>query len=748
MLDGAKRAISRLFGAGATPKTREASTILDELSPDNIPDGALAALWEVLDARYPETNRQIKDSIDVRAGRKRPMMHDNWDADDRENDRAVSPEMFELPRQTARKLGGKQANIKRPAAGIEPKAQKEATRIETWSNGYLDEQYPDLAVVDLLLNETQTLILQIPMPSHWECIPTLYDEMEEEGKNATQAEYDAAPPARQREYARANTNDAAPTYKRMRKRYRLDASGNADDGTDTFAVDLSRSARYFEGEMADAYARNIPIHLRGPLSRLDFIPLNPVFSGKSTDVDGVIIRTLYRKSKLKRDYRWEGCDNTELLEPVSPYDGQGGELYLYELWAYDELHRPYVAYQVGTRATDHADTSTTAVIKLWEEYPGCNELPIAFEYGQHNSGSNADLRVQTFVEPYWRNWLQRDKILTSLSISTDISGYPTWGQKITKEGVEAMRALGGDIPLEFRMQPNTVVPLIGDLVELTARGSNNDVKTLLSALQSLYEKNTVQPGALGGEGPTSGLDRQLQDRDMEIAHGDVIEGARRIKEKVGRHALMLGSAIGRKSNRPVELYVRSEAALPDGGGTTQKAESISLPPDLCGDNWDVIARFEQQPGENLANSSLFLTMLKEGAILMREFREWAVGDPHPEQFIAEKALEDYFLRNPAGQLDVLMGMAEYIRDSRLKKLLELTNKGAMTGAVGGMATSAMQDLTGEGGPPAGGGGVPGMQLPDRGAAALAGGNAGALNASAAASGGPFDPQMQGLAGGR
>ena len=326
--------LKTLFHKSTSKAERVRSPLLDEIDPDNLVDGALAAYWELLYGRYPETLRRITDSIDLRAGKKRAAMHPNWSMDDRENLRADGPEKYERPRHTVRRLAAKKARIKRAATGESPLAKRQSSRIEDFVNGYMDELYPDNEVVDLTGNEGETLVIQIPAPCHWECVPTLYDEFEEEGKHASRDEYDAVPEKRKREYEPATKT--GETYKRMRTRFRLDASGNPDDGSDEFEVDLKKSTRYYKDERDDAYARNLPVVMRGPISRQDFIPINPRFVGKRTEVDGVIIRTLYRKSRLKRDYRWEGMDNSELLEPVSPYDGNTeGELWLYELWAED-----------------------------------------------------------------------------------------------------------------------------------------------------------------------------------------------------------------------------------------------------------------------------------------------------------------------------------------------------------------------------------------------------------------------------
>ena len=97
-----------------------------------------------------------------------------------------------------------------------------------------------MAVTDLLLNETQTLYVLMPAPHHWEHIPTLYDEFEEEGAHLDQDAYDVLTPERRRQYERANPSESDARYKRMRKRYRLNSAGETDDGSPDFEVDHRR----------------------------------------------------------------------------------------------------------------------------------------------------------------------------------------------------------------------------------------------------------------------------------------------------------------------------------------------------------------------------------------------------------------------------------------------------------------------------------------------------------------------------
>jgi hypothetical protein len=105
--------------------------------------------------------------------------------------------------------------------------------------------------------------------------------------------------------------------------------------------------------------------------------------------------------------------------------------------------------------------------------------------------------------------------------------------------------------------------------------------------------------------------------------------------------------------------------------------------------------------------------------------------------MAEKLWEDYYLKNPAGQLDALMGAAEYIRDERTRKLLELSQQGQITTPqIGGYSTAAMDDLLGTPQPTMQ---TPGVQLPNRAASALAGSVGGAMSADAASAGSPMEP---------
>lgn len=725
-------AFKRLFGNGSSPKTRATSAMLDSYGPDDMPDGCLAALWELHWNRQPRTPQLITEARRAMNGQSVRVSAPEWDVDDLNAFRTGGPDAWERPRKTAKRLSYKKSRVKRPVARLGPTAQKESTRIEQWVNAALDQTFPDYPVTELSLNEGPTLMICHPTLIGFEQVDTLYDEFEQDAEHISESDFAAIPDDQKSEYARASAPSDEPRYKRIRQKYRRTSSG--ERAKETEPADLKQTTKEYEQTIEDMLARRFPIAIR-LVSRLDFVPLDPSWGGKYSSCDGALIRTLYRRSRLKASYRWEGCD--ELVEPTGA-DGRDGEFFLYELWAYDSEQRPYCAYQVGTQKTSWADDDSIAVIRLDEAFPGLTELPISFEYGDYVASSDPDMRSLPFAIPFIDNWRQRDSIMNTMAVSVAKYGYPSFVQEMTPDSLAVLDQLGGDVDLEFQVAPNTVKPVVGKIVPLTPAGAGPNVGEMLSALNEMNERELPQPGAFGGEGPTSGLDRSIQGRDLEIIHGPVIESVRRHKEKMGRYMLMIGSAIGQACGKPIEIYAIGTAPTPS--GTTQTQNRISLPPDICDDNWDVVAQFEVRPGENLAQSSLFLEALAQGAILMREYREWALGDENPEQFVYEKIVQD-FLTSPTGQADIIQGMAAYLGEQRITEMMQLAQGGRITSPQGGVSTAAMGTLVPPGGAPPG---PPNTGLVNPGNPAqsqLAGANAGAMQASAGAAGSPLDGQV-------
>jgi hypothetical protein len=756
VLDEFKKVISNLSGKSADVSTSYRGVA--QITPDDVPEHALADLWTLHDRRMPKTPKRIQDSIDLLSGEKRAPMPPEFDQDDREAFRADGASKYTQPKDIARRLGAKRPRTKRPTAGASKAADRASTGIEQFAEGAM-RKYPYGPSIKTLAHEGELFLFVSPTPTYWERIPTIFDDDQAEGPHLTDDEYGALPEHQQNQYelfmldptddpdgdlaaegsetADDGDESAAPTqearYKRIKQRYRVDAEGNPDDGSDQFSMDRSESNAFYRDEMSQAFGKKLPL-VYELVSRLDAIPINPRWSGDGVEIDGVIRRTLFSRSELlRRGYRYSDCD--EQLEPQSARDGRDGDFWLYELRTRDEFGRPFIVYQVGERASTSYGDSDTAVIKLWEEYPGVDDILVHFEYGEHWAFSDPDIRSMPITKAYMQDWLGRDAALTGLIISMWGSGFPSWGQKITKESLALAEA--GDISMDVRVRSNSVVPLIGDLVELTPRGSNLDVKTVLGELGTDASENLPSQGAFGGDGPTSGVDREVVGRDMEVAYGDIIEAARRMYEAGARFTLMVCSALAKKAGRPVELWIMSDTPVAQSGKQTTSYSVVTLSADQCGGNFDVTAEFPHVPGENLAATSLFQGLAKDQLILREEFRTlW--GDPSPEIFEAKLRLQRFY-DSPEGQADLMQGLAEYLADQKMAQLLKLQSAGKVT--QGGVSTAAMGDLMG-----AGGGGqtaAPDMSIQNPGPAALGGMTQGALQASARSAGGPLDGMSAG-----
>lgn len=739
--------IKTLFGKGDDKSQRRGAP---QITPDHVPQGALAELWALHDERMPETPKRIQDAIDFLTGKKRAPMPPEFPVEERDALRGDSERKYKRVRQECARLSAKTPRVKRPKAGESNAAKKQSTKIEGFAEAGLQKTYSYRSSVMTLKIEGELFLFSYPAPCHWQIIPTLYDEDGTEDKHLTEDEYGAVPEKRRAEYERYDaeiedepdpdeeeadamlaaaegterpkrerTTRQEPRYKRRAKRYRVDRDGNPDDGSDDFETDLEESNKFYGEEMGKAYGQAVPF-VHELVHRQDCIPINPHFSGDRIEVDGVIRRSLFSRSELiRRRYKWS--DMVEQLEPVNARDGEQGDFWLYEYRSKDDFERPFIVFQVGERSTTKDDE--TAVVKLWDEY-GINDMLVHYELGEHWTFAKWDLNSIPATHHGMQDQLNRDSIVTGLTMSTWISGWPTWGQKMTQEGLQLAK-LAGDVDLTVNLRPNSVIPLWGELVELTSRGSNVDIKTLLQVLGEEIDRAEASPGVFGGEGPTSGLDRQVTGRDFEVANSEVTEAARRMYEAGARHTLIISAALAKLSGRPVEIWAMSDVTTPQTGEQTSSYSVHKLGADDCGPNFDVIAEFPNIPGENLAAAMTFADLVDKGLLLREEFRTlW--GDPAPELFEAKLRLQRFY-DSEAGQLDLLQGLADYLADSRLKKLLDLTTKGKMTAPTGGAPTALMSDLMGG----SGAAGNPAV-------AAQGGIMNGAVQADAASGGGPMD----------
>lgn len=685
----------RITGPDANKIKRASETLMKRrISSLDVDDGALAALYELHHQRLILEYERARKARELVSGEWEVPLPPEYSDEDREAYGGLSSDHFMIPLHTVQRLAAKRCRVMRPTSGISRAAQKASSTIEVFIEGLMSGgtqlggfPWPDW--VENIGIEGISAMKVLPAPAVWDACPTLYDEEGEEGAHLDQMGYDDLPEKRQSEYEQYDHAESGSTrYKRVREHYRVNADGEPDDGSDSWQFDRQESTSYFTDESEQFLGDNPPV-VFDLVSRLDFVPINPRFTSSGVEVDGIISRRLYARDTLRaRKYKCLALDDA--MQPVGPEGGKDGDLYLYEAILKDGRNgHVFIAYQVAGQKTLKGDNGDVAVIDLTAKYK-MSRLPVVVRYGWHWSTSDPDRRTIPFPLPYSGDLRRRDTLVAAACIGAMWDGMPSYGQRITPEG-SAAAALSGDVDLNITIRPNSIVPIWGELIRLGGNGVSSDVVKLIEHFDRKAAEHAPQPGAFGGDGPQSGVDRQTMGRDMELAHAHILEGARSGYEEAASLALEICSRLGQLPDKPpVSLNVMSTTPTPQPGQTTVQSR-VTLSPRACGDNWSVIAEYPHQPGENLAAAAQWQAFASPGVelILREEFRTLAMGDPSPEIFEAKRMLQRW-LDTPEGMKYVMEQVTEALADDRLRSILQLQSDQRMTN--GQVPTAAMSDI--------------------------------------------------------
>jgi hypothetical protein len=686
---------------------------------DHVDDGALIDLYNLHDQLLPLERERAREARALLNGEWQVPLPDTYDEDEILAYSADSSSKYLIPLKTTQRLSAKVPAIMRPkAASISKAAEKISSAIEEFMQGLMQDQFPFPDFMELAQSEGCVAILVLPSPAAYEDVPTLYDDDE----RMAEADYGALPEPKQAEYQRFddgadNPDNAARPYKRLKERYRVDSEGNPDDGSATWKLDRAESTAFFTEERDNFLGDNPPVTF-DLLSRLDFVPINPRFKGKRVEVDGIIARRLFARDDLRaRGYWWADpdADDDGALVQVGQDGGRDGQVYLYQAILKDERGHVFIAYQAEGKCTYRdKDHNEVAVIDLTEKYK-MSRVPVVFRYGWHWSTSDPDRRSIPFTRPFQADWRNRDVLVSAMTISAMWDGMPAYGQRITPDGTVAA-ALNGDVELNITIKPNTIVPVYGDLERLGGSGVSKDVPMLIQHFDQSAGEYAPQPGSFGGDGPRSGVDREITGKDTDIAHSHILEAGRSAYEEAASLALEICTRLGQMPGKPpVSLNILSDVPTGTTGTMSKQTHRVTLNPNAAGENWTLVAEFPSVPGENLAGATVFADLAERKFLLREEFRTlW--GDPHPELFEAKRQLEVYY-DSPAGQMELMQDLAEYMQDDRRKKILQLTQQQRATS--GGTSSALLADLMGGGqqgqqGPPTAPGvpsGGPAVQRP-------------------------------------
>jgi hypothetical protein len=661
--------------------------------------GAVADLWTLHHERLILEYERARESRVLLSGEWSVPLPPEYSDEDRAAYGGTASDWWMVPLKTAQALGDKRCELMRPEkpGGLSKAAQRVSTSIEVFINGLMEALFPFAEWIENLFNEGCAAIKVIPAPAHYENCPSLYSDDD----HLTEDEYGQVDERTRDQYERFEDDaEDAPglkqvRYKRVAERYRVNSEGESDDGSDGWAFDRTESTAFFEDERDQYLGDHTPIVME-LLSRLDFAPINPRFVGKGVAIDGVVIRRLFARDELRsRGYWWD--EDGDAMEQVGAEGmGKDGDVYLYETYLKDGRNgHIFVAYQVAGCYTTKGPTGKSgreneiAIIDLTAKY-GMTRVPVVFRYGTHFGTSDPSRRSVPFILPYASDMKRRDILATATTISAMWDAMPAYGQRITPDNTPAA-ALNGDVDLNITVRPNSIVPIYGDLERIGGQGVGKDVPMLMGYFDSSFKGQAPDPGALGGPGPTSGVDRVQQGTDMEKAHSHVLEGGRSGYEEAASLALEICTNLGKMPGKPpVSINVLSKipAAQPGSKPTQQR---LTLSPNAAGTNWTLVAHYPSQPGENLAAAAQWQSFAtgEDPLITREEFRTWAVGDPSPEIFEAKRMLQRW-MDTDAGMQYVMEQVTEALADDRLKSILELQNEGRMT--PGQVPTAAMADV--------------------------------------------------------
>lgn len=664
------------------------------LDSEGVDDGVLIDLHTLHDQRMALEKERAREARLLISGDWRVPLPPEYSDEDRDAYGGTSSDWWMLALHTAQRLGAKRCRIMRPEkpGGLSRAAKKVSTGIEVFINGLMDMLFPFAEWIENLQNEGCSAIKVIPAPAHYEAVPTLYSE--DEADHLAEDGYGDLDEKRQRQYEKYEGEGGTSVYKRVNERYRVNAEGDEDDGTDSWEYDRDEGRKFFEDDLEQYLGDNPPIIME-LLSRLDFVPINPRFTGKGVEVDGIVSRRLMGRDMLRsKGYWWAGCDDAADYIGEEGV-GKDGDFYLYEAILKDKRGHVFIAYQVGGRFTTRGMPGNAsrddhvAVICLTCKY-GLKRVPVVFRYGSHWGTSDPDRRSIPFILPLAADLKRRDILATATTISAMWDAMPSYGQLIDPQS-SAAAALAGDVDLNITVRPNSIVPIYGKLERLGGQGVGKDAPMMMEFFDRNAKIHAPQPGAFGGDGPVSGVDRQTIGADLEKSHSMILEGGRSGYEEAASIALEICTGLGKLPGKPpVSINVLSTVPAPQPGMHTTR-QTLTLSPKACGDNFTVVAEYPHQPGENLAAAAQWQSFAAEGVelILREEFRALAMGDPSPEIFEAKRMLQRW-LDTEAGMQYVMEQVQEALADDRLKAILQLQQEGRMTD--GQVPVAAMGDI--------------------------------------------------------
>lgn len=586
--------------------------------------------------------------------------------------RVDTPHKYLVPYHQRNLLAKDPPRVKRWSMGDSVAAQSEATKAENILQAAMDDRYPWKTSVDILLIDSVAIAIVLPETASMSRTPNLYED---------------------------GQDDLPDSKKKIRSRYERNAAGKTREeaGDGPYRASGKASAKVLAAEKRDILSRKIPVQIEilGPSA---FIP---VFAPDYT-LDACVVQRYWTHTELlKKRLFWDGM--TGQMAPAggatdradqSAVAQSGGRIKVTELYAVDYVPgddgvlcpHPYVAHMVEdnngklVKAQKMGkDGLVDAITDLYDEY-GLERLPVTLAWGQSWATANPDHRGMPFPLPFAQSWLAIDAILTGATVWAWWRGFPTLisqpnGNSPPDLGVHDDSPNNDDDVIE----PLSIIKAEGTITELGTQGISQTVFEIVQFLAGANEEQGP-PDAASGGGGTSGFQASLARAYADDAMADVRDGAISLYKASASLVFEILTGIAKRWGPvPIQRITKVPLGARSKDGRS-KREILDLSEDLAGGLFDIDADFPPQP--NLAKGQQWAGWVKEGLVLLEEFRQEIIGDPNPEVFIARR-LKQKIMDSPEFQQKIMALVAQLSgNEEERQQILALSQGQAQQGTDG------------------------------------------------------------------
>lgn len=563
---------------------------------------------------------------------------------DRESLRASNSEKYIKPKNIGAKLMKTHGKVTREAVGTSRRAGLEANESQGKINAALDQTFPDDVVIDNLLQEGQCVVITQFNTTNWDRNP----------HNSLFTDPEARDVVKPRYASDSQGRGASDPYFRESSRRQ-------------FKLDMGKSTARMS-ELARGYdAKNLPITQQAYSGQVAIV-INPRRDGKFMRVDGVIIKEIFSVSSLlSRGYYWDP-DSKLMQDPQASGSGassSGGNQQA-TMHTLIEMgpNGPYISRSInGMKTTKNGEDAIEDLGKLF----GIEQLPVAFDYGQHWPGALPDQRPIPFVDPYARSWMNQDSLTSSVLTRAFKEANFYKGIKLDMTMERFLEGNSMPPPLEY--EAGTMPYIMGDMQELLPANTLRDLSVIMTLLKADLGESLPSADAFGGGQNVAGFAQNVASDAVLDTVNQVPRGYLNIKAQSAGHMAEQCVAIAKKKSRPVCLYVNQDVPMEQTGQQSSARAIVEISEDEFADVYDFGCEIPKEHFGDPIKANQVSGFHDKGQVTTRQLLEVGFNDPTPD--ITEAALMAEKAENtPLGQATYMAEAMKIVGDQRTQKLME------------------------------------------------------------------------------